>query len=79
MGRNVAPGWGWWQSGGAMVVIAMGSRMAVVSLASKQILRGLGGERLEFGTSGAAIGADPAMATLGELDRAEDTRRESDS
>jgi hypothetical protein len=35
MGRNVAPGWGWWRSGGAMVVIAMGSRMAVVSLAGR--------------------------------------------
>lgn len=35
MGRNVAPGWAWWRSGGAMVVIAMGSRIAVISLAGR--------------------------------------------
>ena len=75
MGRNVAPGWGWWKSGGAMLVIATGSRIAVVSPAGKQILGGRGGERLKFGTAGAAIGADPAMATVGKLDGAEDAGR----
>jgi len=32
------------------------------------------GERLDTGTTGAAGTADPAMATLGEIDRSEDTR-----
>lgn len=30
LGRNVAPAWGWWRSGGGMVVIALGSLMAVI-------------------------------------------------
>jgi hypothetical protein len=29
LGRNVAPGWGLWRSGDAMVVIALGPLMAV--------------------------------------------------
>jgi hypothetical protein len=33
------------------------------------------GERLDTGTTGATGQADPAMATLGEVDRAEDRSR----
>lgn len=37
-----------------------------------QLLRGDHGQRLDTGTTGAAIGADPAMATVGEIHRTED-------
>jgi len=40
-----------------------------------ELLEAQHGERLDFETSGAEIGADSAMATVGESNRAEDTRR----
>lgn len=36
-----------------------------------QLLRAEYGQRMDTGTAGAAIGSDPAMATLGEIHRAE--------
>lgn len=39
-----------------------------------QLLRADHGQWLDTGTAGAAIGSDPAMATLGAIDRAEYTR-----
>ena len=51
------------------------SRAREMELEPNRLLEGQHGERLDFGTSGAAIGADPAMATVGKIDRAEDAGR----
>ena len=39
----------------------------------KQTIGGNGSERLEPGTAGAPSQADPSMATMGEINRAEDS------
>ena len=56
---------------------AIPSRAREMDIDPNRLLEAHDGERLDTGTSGAAIGADPAMATLGEVDGAEDAGRKS--
>lgn len=51
------------------------SRARETEIAQTKLLEAQHGERVDFGAAGAAIGADPAMAPVGELDRAEDVGR----
>ncbi len=51
------------------------SRARETEIEPNRLLEAQHRERLDFGTSGAAIGAHPAMATLGELDGAADAGR----
>jgi hypothetical protein len=51
------------------------SRARETEIEQSKLLEARHGERLDFGTAGPTVGADPAMAPLGELDGAKDTAR----